>query len=345
MTRNGQQYDVVVIGGSAAGLSGALTLTRARRSVVVLDDGTPRNAPAAHLHGYLSRDGAAPADLVAAGREEVAGYGGEFRTGTVRSVTRDRAGFVIELADGSTVAARRVLVATGTRDVLPDVPGLAERFGRDVLHCPYCHGWEVRDQPIAVLASTPMSVHQAQLFRQWSGDVTLLQHRAPDPSAAEREGLDARGIAVVSGEVVGLLVEDDALNGVRLADGRTVACRALVVGTRVEARGEALTALGLQPAPFLAGGVEYGTAVASDPTGRTAVDGVWLAGNVTTPMVQLIAAAAAGTMAGAAINADLIAEEVAAAVAAGRDPFSAASEAEVSRRVLGDRRHELAEIR
>lgn len=326
MTPNGQQYDVVVIGGSAAGLSGALTLARARRSVVVVDDGTPRNAPAAHLHGYLSRDGAAPDDLVDAGRDEVARYGGEIFTDRVGSVTRAPAGFTIGLADGMSVTARRVLVATGLRDVLPEVTGLAARFGRDVLHCPYCHGWEVQDQPIAVLATTPMSLHQAQMFRQWSPTVTLLHHLSPDLTPRELEELTARDITVVSGAVAAVVVEDDRLTGVRLADGRVVPCRALVVGPRLEARDAVLAPLGLQATPFLAAGVEMGTHIAADPTGRTAVDGVWVAGNVTNPMAQLIAAAAAGVLAGAAINGDLIQEEVAAAVARRPGPFSAGSE-------------------
>lgn len=175
--------------------------------------------------------------------------------------------------------------------------------------------------------------------------MTLLQHFSPDPTPQELEELAARDITVVSGAVAAVVVEDDVLTGVRLADGRTVPCRALVVGPRFEARDEVLTALGLEATPFLAAGIEIGSHVAADPTGRTAVDGVWVAGNVANPMAQLITAAAAGVMAGAAMNGDLIQQEVAAAVTRHRDPFSAASEAEVCRRVLGGRRHGMAEIR
>src|SRR3954454_7190346 len=190
-------YDVVVIGGGAAGLSGALVLSRARRRVLVIDAGNPRNAPAAHMHGYLSRDGAPPSELLRAGREEVKGYGGEGLSGTVSGlVPDDGPGFRVDLVDGQRLSARRLLVTTGLRDELPDVPGLTERWGRDVLHCPYCHGHEVRDRPIGILGTGPFAVHQALLWRQWSDDVVLFRHTAPAPTDDEREQLAARGIAV-----------------------------------------------------------------------------------------------------------------------------------------------------
>src|SRR4051812_28883861 len=148
------EYDVAVIGGGAAGLSAALVLTRARRRVVVIDAGQPRNAPAAHLQGFLSRDGMSPADLLARGREEVAGYGGQLVGGTVTAVRPGDRGFQVTLADGSVLEARRLLVTTGLRDALPDIPGVRERWGRDLLHCPYCHGYEVRDQRLGVLGGS-----------------------------------------------------------------------------------------------------------------------------------------------------------------------------------------------
>jgi len=166
------RYDVVVIGAAAAGLSGALTLGRARRSVLVVDGGEPHNAPASGIHGFLTRDGVNPSALLEAGREEVRRYGADLLDGRVASAERVEDGFVVTLDDGGSVGARRQLVATGLVDELPDVPGVRERWGRDVLHCPYCHGWEVRDQAIGVLASGALSVHQALLFRQLSADVT-----------------------------------------------------------------------------------------------------------------------------------------------------------------------------
>ena len=160
-------YDVVVVGGGAAGLSGAVALARSRRLVLVIDAGDPRNAPASHVHNFLTRDGAPPAEIYAAGRGEVARYGGRVETGRVTALGQDGEWFRVETGRRP-VAARRLLVATGVRDELPDVPGLAARWGIDVLHCAYCHGWEVAGQRVGILATGPMAVHQALLFRQLS---------------------------------------------------------------------------------------------------------------------------------------------------------------------------------
>jgi thioredoxin reductase/SAM-dependent methyltransferase len=311
-----QQYDVVVAGGGAAGLSGALALTRARRSVLVVDSGTPRNAPAGHVHNYLGREGTPPGELLAAGRAEVSGYGGEIVAGEVVAARPADGGFVVDLADGRSVQARRLLVATGLVDELPAVPGVRERWGRDVLHCPYCHGWEVRDQPIGVLATSSFGVHQALLWRQWSADVTLFLHTAPEPGDEEAEQLAARGIDVVRGEVAGLETTGDRLSGVRLASGRVVPRAAVVVAPRFTARSGLLASLGLAAVEQEMGGVVYGSAVPADPSGATTVPGVWVAGNVTDLRAQVISSAAAGLNAAAALNGDLIAADTRAAVAA-----------------------------
>ena len=312
------QYDVVVVGGGAAGLSGALALSRARRSVLVVDAGDPRNAPAGHVHNYLAREGTPPADLLAAGRAEVAGYDGVVVAGRVTSAERVDDGFAVSLADGSTVRARRLLVTTGLVDELPDVRGLAQLWGTDVLHCPYCHGWEVRDQPIGVLGTGPLAVYGALLWRQWSADVTLFVHTAPAPSDEELEQLAARGIAVVRRPVAGVETAGGRLSGVQLTDGSVVPRTTLVVAPRFTARSEVLSSLGLEAVEQEAHGAVIGTAVPADPTGATAVPGVWVAGNVTTLQAQVISAAAAGLTAGAAINADLIAEDTRVAVATSR---------------------------
>ena len=332
------ELDVVVIGGGAAGLSGALMLARARRSVVVVDAGTPRNAPAAGVHGLLGRDGTPPAGLLDRGRAEVRSYGGEIVRGEVETVERDGDRFAVRVAGGGTLRARRLLVTTGLVDELPDVPGLRERWGRDVVHCPYCHGWEVRDRAIGVLATGPMSVHQALLFRQWSADVTLFTHRAPAPDPEQAERLAARGIAVVTGEVAALEVAGDRLTGVRLADGTVIAREVVAVAPRMVARAGLLESLGLRAVEHPSGAGEH---VPADPTGRTEVAGVWVAGNVTDLSAQVGAAAAAGAFAAAQINVDLVTEETDAAVAAYRDPFSAQAEARLAELAAGDRRHGL----
>jgi thioredoxin reductase len=328
-------YDVVVVGGGAAGLSGALMLARARRSVVVLDAGDPRNAPATGVHGLLARDGVPPGELLERGRAEVRGYGGAVVSGEVTAAVRDADGFNVSLADGRSVRARRLLVTTGLVDELPAIPGLRGRWGRDVLHCPYCHGWEVRDQAIGVLASGPQSMHQALLLRGWSADVTFFTHTRPAPSNEQAEQLAARGITVVDGEVASLEIADDRLVGVRLRDGTLVRRHALAVSPRMVARAGFLAALGLQPVEHPGGVGEH---VPADTTGRTEVPGVWVAGNVTDLAAQVGAAAASGAAAATHINADLDGEDTRRAVAAHRDPFSAESEARLCEMVMGDRR-------
>lgn len=308
------EYDVVVVGGGAAGLNGALMLARARRAVLVVDAGEPRNAPAEGVHGLLGHDGVPPAKLMATGREEVRRYGGHVVHERVVTATGDGDGFRVTLADGRSVRSRRLLVTTGLTDELPHVPGLAERWGREVLHCPYCHGWEVRGRAIAVVGSGPMSVHQALLFRQWSADVTYVSHTMP-PDSEQAEQLAARGVRVIDGAVARLDVGGDEPAGLVLTDGTLVEATAVVVAPRMVARAGFLADLGLEPVPHPAGVGEH---LPADPTGRTDVPGVWVAGNVTDVTAQVGGAAAAGALAGAHINADLVDEETREAVAAYR---------------------------
>ncbi|WP_174856231.1 NAD(P)/FAD-dependent oxidoreductase [Streptomyces otsuchiensis] len=312
-----ESYDVVVAGGGAAGLNGALMLARARRRVVVIDAGEPRNAPADGVHGLLAREGMPPGELLERGRAEVRGYGGHVVSGEVRSAVRGPGGpedgFVVELADGRTVRARRLLVTTGLVDELPDVPGLRERWGRDVIHCPYCHGWEVRDRSIGVLASGPMSVHQALLMRQWSENIVYFTHDRPRPTEEEASRMSARGIEIVHGTVAAVEVHGDRLTGVRMADGAVVAREAVAVASRMVARAALLDGVGLRAVEHPAGVGEF---IPADATGQTDVPGVWVAGNVTDLTAQVGASAAAGAAAGAHINADLVTEETDRAVAA-----------------------------
>jgi thioredoxin reductase len=296
-------YDVVVIGGGAAGLSAALVLARARRSVAVVDAGEPRNAPAAHMHGYLSRDGLPPRELLAAGCAEVAGYGGELFSGTVSAVSGTApSGFEVLLENGDRLTARRLVVATGLRDELPNVPGLWERWGRDVLHCPYCHGYEVRDQPLGVVGGSPESVAHGLLIAQWSVDVVFFAH-ATDLSDAQREQFLARGVGVVDGLVARVVVKDDALCGLELADGRVVERAAVFVRPRFVPNADLLVALGCA--------VDAGGWVTADHTGATSVPGVWVAGNAANPRAQVVTAAGEGSAAAIALNADLVDEDVA----------------------------------
>ncbi|WP_432491191.1 FAD-dependent oxidoreductase [Kineococcus gypseus] len=318
--RDARVLDVVVVGGGPAGLSGAVALARSRRRVVVVDAGRPRNAPAEGAHNYLSRDGVAPRELLAIGRRELAGYGGEVVDGEVAAARRLEGAepgaerFEVVLADGRALCSRALLVTAGVVDELPEVPGVRERWGRDVVHCPYCHGWEVREQPIAVLATSPLSFHQVLVWRQLSADVALVLHGA-EPSEEQREQFDALGIAVVEGPAAALRVEGDALVGVELAGGRVLPARALAVASRPVVRAPFLAGLGLAPVDVEVMGHVVGSALRAGPAGSTDVPGLRVAGNVADPMAQVGSSAAAGVMAGAALNADLIAEDAAAAVA------------------------------
>ncbi|GCB51620.1 thioredoxin reductase [Streptomyces sp. NL15-2K] len=312
MTQKDSQdsYEVVVVGGGTAGLSAALVLGRARRRTLVVDAGEPRNAPAAHMHGYLSRDGMPPADFLAVGREEIARYGVELVRDRAVDVGKEE-DFAVVLASGRTVRARRLVIATGLKDELPKVEGLAERFGRDVLHCPYCHGWEVRDQAFGVLATTPMSVHQALIVTQWSKDVTFFLHEVAERELSDEDlrRLAAAGVDVVPGEVSGLVVDDDRLTGVRLADGTTHDREVLFVAPRAVPRTDLLARLGaeMNETPF-------GSYPVIDERGQTTVPGLWAAGNASGFAEQVVNAASRGYRAGATINGELLMTDLDAAV-------------------------------
>ncbi|MDQ0711768.1 thioredoxin reductase [Streptomyces luteogriseus] len=312
-----EKYAVVVIGGGAAGLSAALVLGRARHRTLVVDAGEPRNAPAAHMQGYLTRDGMPPAEFLALGREEIARYGVELQRDRVVEVTRgeDLTGvqgedFTVVLAGGRTVRARRLVVATGLKDELPAVAGVAERFGRDVLHCPFCHGWEVRDQPFGVLASSPASVHQALMVSQWSKDVRFFLHTVAEEELSDGDlrRLATAGVEVVPGEVAGLVVEDDRLTGVRLADGAEHARSVLFLAPRAVPQTGLLEGLGaeLHQTPF-------GAYPVVDATGLTTVPGVWAAGNAIGFAEQVVHAASGGYRAASAIVGDLLMSDLDAA--------------------------------
>ena len=332
------QYDVVVVGGGAAGLSGAKIMARSRRSVLVVDAGSPRNAPAKGVHNYLYAEGTAPARLAEIGRAEAPEYGVHLVEGVATAATVSKnpvpggSRFTVEVTTSAgpsrRVGARRLLLATGLVDVLPDLPGLRERWGVDVLHCPFCHGWEVRDQAIGVLGTSAMALHQVMLFRQLSADLVYFQHTAPDPTDDQREQLAALGIQHVVGEVAEVVTTGGALSGLRMSDGRVVARQAVAVATTINAREDLLADLDLSMTDLTIGDLVIGRYLAADPSGLTAAPGVWAAGNVAAPMAQVINSAAGGASAGAGIHLDLVTEDTATAVTALRERTAPAGPAE-----------------
>ena len=300
--------DVAIIGGGPAGLSAAIALGRSRREVLVIDAGEPRNAPAAHAHNVFSRDGASPARLLADAREQAHAYDVCIRDDRATRVERADDGFTVTTASGLTVRARRLLLASGLRDVLPDIPGLDAHWGDSVVHCPYCHGWEVRDRAIVVIGTTPRSGHQALMFSRLSDDVVFVRHDTPADAELDAD-LEALGVRIVDGRAVRLL--DDAsgtLRGVELADGTELPAGAVAIGPSFEARTELYEQLG--GTPEIVEGM--GVVIPADAVGRTPLAGVWAVGNASDASAMVGASAAAGTMAGAQLNVELLQEDAAA---------------------------------
>jgi thioredoxin reductase/SAM-dependent methyltransferase len=301
--------DVAVIGGSAAGLAAALQLGRQRRSVIVVDAGEPRNAPAAHLHGYLGYDGLGPSELTTVGREEVRSYGAEILAGRVSRVTRTEDGrFRVERSGGHSIVARRVLAAIGLVDELPDIDGLAEHWGRDVIHCPFCHGFEVRDRRIVQIVNHPRGLHTAGLFRQLSAQLTVVLHDPVDVDDGELDALRAGGVEILHGAVNRIVTGADGhVAAVELANHKRIDADAVVVGPRFTVRAEPFVSLGLRPAAHPIG---LGDVLETDATGATAVPGLYAAGNVTDPSQQVLQAAADGGRVGAMISASLAHDDI-----------------------------------
>jgi thioredoxin reductase len=266
------------------------------------------------MHGFLSRDGTPPTELLTAARAEVRRYGLRLVDDQVVEITNR---FTLRLAAAAELHARRVLLATGAVDELPDIGGARERWGRDFLHCPYCHGWEVRDQPIGVLATGPGSADHAHLLRQWSDDVVFFAHTQP-LTVSERATLEARGVEVVDGLVARFVVVDNRLSAVQLADGRTIPRAAVFIRPTLEPRDRRLVeSLGCD--------LDEGGFVRVDAAGRSSVPGVWAAGNVANPRAQVITAAGEGSAAAIAINADLVDEDVGNALQGVTQPRIAAA--------------------
>ena len=305
-------WDAIILGGGAAGLATALMLGRALRRTLVIDVGSPRNRFASHMHGVLGHDGVPPQDLLARGRAEVARYGVEVRPGRAARVDVADGGVVVTLDDGGApLTARALVLATGMTDVLPDVPGLAERWGSGVLHCPYCHGWEVRGQRLGVLAASPLSPHQAELVRQWSEHVTFFTAGLGGPldeDVAAR--LRARGVALEEAAVAEVLGDGGAVTGVRLADGRVVELDALFTGAMAQPHDDVVAHLGLDRAD-----TPVGSFLAVDAFGTTSAERIWAAGNVVDPGATVLMSSGAGARVGGMVNMALVADDTARALA------------------------------
>lgn len=293
--------DVIVAGGGAAGLSAALVLGRARRRTLVVDDGHPRNAPSPAAHSVFSRDGTPPAELLETARAQLAPYDSVvFRRGRIVTAAGEPGGASVVLADGSVHRSRQLLLSTGVRDELPSIEGLAGLWGRGVLHCPYCHGWEVRDAPLAVHASGATAMQLVSLILQWSRDVVLCTGGPAGLAAEERDALGRHGVRIIETPVI-RLEGSGTLERIVFADGSSLNRAALFLRPAQRPTGDLFRQLGceLTEAGFISIGADH----------RTSVPGIYAAGDVTTPFQQVIVAAASGAEAAIAMNRALADED------------------------------------
>ncbi len=291
------QHDVIVIGGSYAGMAAALQLLRARRQVLVIDAGLRRNRFASTSHGFLGQDGTDPAEIAATARRQLRTYPTlTWTEGEAVALAGARDRFTVTTAAGDVHAGRRVLLATGVADALPAVEGLAERWGRSVFHCPYCHGYEIGGGAIGVIATGPLSVHQAELLTDW-GSVTLLADGAVDLDADTRGALAARGVAVEETPIA--RIEGDA--DVRLADGRVLAFAGLFTASRVSPSSPFASACGcdLVETPI-------GLAVRTDAAKETSVPGIHACGDLAQVPHSVSLAVGDGAMAGVFVHRSLL---------------------------------------
>lgn len=307
-------FDVIVVGGSYAGLSAAMQLARARQRVLVVDAGLPRNRFAAAGHGFLGQDGRPPRAIVEDAAAQVRAYPtAEVVADEVLSAAQVDGVFAVSLAGGREERAARLVLATGVRDELPPVPGVAERWGQTVVHCPFCHGFELADRPIGVLASHPLSAHQAELLPDW-GPTTYFTQGDFEPEPEQAARLAARGVAIERTPIVELLGDAPALEAVRLADGRVIPTGAIFTASKLHMASPLAEQLGcaFEDGP-------QGPYIKVDERKQTTVPGVFAGGDATSAMHNATLAAASGMMAGVGAYQSLVAEAATAPLAgAGR---------------------------
>ncbi len=301
-----QNWDVIIIGGGSAGLSAALILARARRRVLVVDAREPRNRFAPHMHGVLSRDGYSPLDLVADGYREVRAVDGVIVNARVAETRTIENGFAIVTDGGDRATARRLIVATGIRDLLPDIPGLAAQWGRGVVACPYCDGYEATGRAIGVLAASVQGLHKAHMLRSYSHDITVFTALAGPVPDTDRLVLEHRGMRVEDRGVTHVVTDGDTITGLGLADGTIAPIDVVFAEPTPVALDEPLRQLGVERTD-----TPFGQWTAVDGFGRTSIPGVWAVGNSANPAALVPIAVASGATAAATINGEFVAEELA----------------------------------
>lgn len=294
------RYDVIIIGGSFAGLAAAIYLARARRTVCVLDTAQPRNRFAEASHGFFSRDGAGPRDMLDIMRQQVSAYPTLSLVRAAATDAQKKSGyFEVRLSDDSTIEGTRLLMAFGISDILPDVPGLAERWGISALHCPYCHGYEIGGGRLGVMYVSPASLQQAVLVAEW-GPMTLLTNGATIDKA-ELKALQSRQIDIEPSPIVELVGSGTALSGVRLTDGRLRQLDAVFLSPRNRLNSEIADQLGCSVVPS-----PLGRIIVTDDARQTTVEGVFAAGDIARTLQNITFACADGVTSAMAIHRSLL---------------------------------------
>jgi thioredoxin reductase len=299
------EFDVIIIGGSFAGLSAAMQLVRARRRVAVIDAGKPRNRFAHASHGFLGQDGKAPTLIRQTAVEQLMPYPDFLlRQDEATAIKAEGKGFAVALASGAAITGSRVILAGGVSDTLPDVPGLAERWGQSVAHCPYCHGYEFSGGPIGILLTNKIGLHQALMLPDW-GPTTLFPAEGMELDDAERGRLAVRNVAVETAHVVELLGEGGTLSAARLADGRLMGIVGLFVQPKTSLVGSLADDLGLE----LEDG-PTGQFIRIDQMGATSWPGIFAAGDATSAMHNATLASASGVRAASGAHFSLVQAEI-----------------------------------
>lgn len=307
MTSHHKHWDVVIVGGGVAGLSAALILARARRRVLVLDSAEPRNRFAPHMHGVLGRDGASPLQLLADGRREVQAADGVIESARVVTLARlDAGGFELTTDAGDQHHAKRVVVATGVRDELPAIDGLAEQWGRGAVACPYCDGYEARGKRIGVLLGSIGGQHKAQMLRSYSADVTVLTGLVGALPEGDLAALAARGIWVDDRMPAAVVTDGGIVTGVTFADGESLAVDVLFVEPTMTVLDDLLRQLDVDRTE-----TPVGLWPTTDAAFQTSVPGLFAIGNVANPGALVPVAMASGVTAAVTINSELVTEEIA----------------------------------
>lgn len=290
-------HHAIVVGGSFAGLSAALQLARARRRVLVIDDGKRRNRFASSSHGFLAQDGASPAEIVREARSQLLAYPTvEFADGRADEATRGGGGFEITMSNGQSYKSETLVLATGVRDILPDVPGLTDLWGRKAFHCPYCHGYELGSGPIAVLASGQVSMHHALMLPDW-GSTSFLLNDTFEPDAGERAALDRRGVEVLAGSIAEVADGPGDAITVKFRDAPDRTYAGVFVAPRLELASPLAEKLGctLDEHPT-------GVSIRTDAMKATSVPGVFACGDAARMAGNVALAVGDGAIAGAAAH-------------------------------------------